>query len=156
MERVMDVDPNIYLTHSPHNSALNLKLPKIGKGSVTMEMPYQEKLVGDPETGVIAGGAVTSLLDTACGLAVFTNLSEMRAISTIDIRIEYLRTATPHKSILATAECYRITRHVAFVRATAYHEGGPESEHIAHANAIFSISALKIAEIAPELTGGAL
>lgn len=142
----MKFRPELFLTRSPHNAALGLLLDHMGPDKVTLELPYQEKLVGDPETGVISGGAVSSIMDTACGLAVYAKLDEFRAISTLDLRIDYLRPATPRQSILVTAECYRLTRHVAFVRAIAFHRDQPEQ--VAHASAVFSVSALTMVEMA--------
>lgn len=142
----MKFKPELFLTHCPHNAALGLLLEHMEPGKVTLELPYQEKLVGDLETGVIAGGAVTSIMDTACGFAVYAQLDESRAISTLDLRIDYLRPATLHQSILVTAECYRVARHVAFVRAVAFHRDQPEQ--VAHASAAFSVSALTMVEMA--------
>ena len=56
-------------------------------------MPYDAKLVGNPETGVLHGGAITALLDGASGAAVFAALVDIVPIATLDLRIDYLRPA---------------------------------------------------------------
>jgi uncharacterized protein (TIGR00369 family) len=87
---------------------------------VVVRIPYREDLVGDPDTGVIAGGVVTTLLDHTCGRAVGHALDEPTSIATLDLRIDYMRPATPGMDIYATAHAYKITRSIAFVRALAY------------------------------------
>ena len=57
----------------PHARALGMTLTEIGGGHATITMPYDAKLVGDPETGVIHGGAVSALLDTCGGAAVMVH-----------------------------------------------------------------------------------
>ncbi|MBJ6371047.1 PaaI family thioesterase [Sedimentitalea arenosa] len=103
----------------PHSRALNMQLTDIGAGTATIEMPYDDRLIGDPKTGVIHGGAVSAMMDTCCGAAVMSHPSAPGGTATIDLRIDYMRAATPGQSIRTTATCYHITRNVAFVRATA-------------------------------------
>ena len=70
----------------------------------------------DPDTGVIHGGVLTAVLDNASGMAVpRAQLSEaQRAIATLDLRIDYMRPAKPLEDLLVEAECYQLTRAIAF------------------------------------------
>lgn len=108
----------------PHNHALGLRLEAVGASDATVVMPYADVLVGNPETGVVAGGAVTTLIDATSGTAVLAALGTFTAIVTLDLRIDYLRPARPGLALTAHAECYKVTRLIAFVRALV-HQGDP-------------------------------
>ncbi|ASM73132.1 PaaI family thioesterase [Pseudosulfitobacter pseudonitzschiae] len=103
----------------PHARDLGMKLLKLEGGVAVISMPYDKKLAGNPVTGVIHGGAVSALMDTCSGAAVMSHPSAPAGTATIDLRIDYMRSAKPGDTITATATCYHITRSVAFVRVTA-------------------------------------
>lgn len=121
----------------PHSHALGMTVEELGDGIAVISMPYDEKLVGDPQTGVIHGGAVSALMDTCGGAAVLSHPSVNGPTATIDLRIDYMRPATPGQRITARAECYHVTRTVAFVRATTLDED--RSRPVATAAGAFTV-----------------
>jgi acyl-coenzyme A thioesterase PaaI-like protein len=54
---------------------------------------------------------------------------------TLDLRVDYVRAATPWRTVVARAECYRITRSAAFVRGLAH--DGELDDPVAHAAGVF-------------------
>jgi uncharacterized protein (TIGR00369 family) len=122
----------------PHNKALGMELLELAHAEAVFRLPYDTKLVGNPDTGVIHGGAITALLDGASGAAVFAALPEMVPIATLDLRIDYLRPADVGRPVLARATCYKVTRNVAFTRAVAYHDD--PADPIAHSVGTFMVA----------------
>jgi uncharacterized protein (TIGR00369 family) len=122
----------------PHNKALGLELVELGEATTTFRLKYDAKLIGNLETGTLHGGAITTLLDSCCGSAVFQALPEPTQVATLDLRIDYLRPGDAGRDVLARATCYKVTRNVAFVRALAYHDD--ENDPIASANGTFMIA----------------
>jgi len=111
---------------APHNIALGVEAVEMGADSAVLGLAWREDLVGDPDTGVLMGGVVTTMMDNASGLAVWRRLGRFATMATLDLRIDYLRPATRGLKLLARAECHRITRHIAFTRGTAWHAEDPD------------------------------
>jgi uncharacterized protein (TIGR00369 family) len=126
-------------TTVPQAAALGFRFRSAGDGRGSIEVPWREDLVGDPETQVIAGGVVTSLLDHTCGLAITSAAgSAPFSTATLDLRIDYMRPAAPRAGVIAEAHCYKVTRSIAFVRASAW-DADPD-DPIATAQAAFVLN----------------
>lgn len=122
-----------------HTHALGFAYEGLDGDRVRIRAPYRDDLVGDPETGVLAGGLVTTLLDHVGGLAVWVALGAYRPVATLDLRVDYMRAAVPRRDLLAQARCYRLTRNIGFVRAWAF-ETDPD-DPVAAAQSAYVISA---------------
>jgi len=118
-----------------HGAALGLDYRAHGEDWVELALPWAEELVSIPATGVIATGAIVSLVDTCSGTAVWTRMGGFRPVVTLDLRLDYLRPAAKGETVIARCDCYKLTRHVAFVRGIAH--GGDPERPIAHSAATF-------------------
>ena len=89
---------------------LGLAAREAGEGYLVMELPYSDKIIGNPDTGVIHGGAITTLMDTTSGSMMICALEEFELCPTLDLRVDYMRPAEPHKPVFARAKPTRSPR----------------------------------------------
>jgi uncharacterized protein (TIGR00369 family) len=107
-----------------HARALGLRYQDSGADWMELAMDWREELVGVSETGILASGAIVSLIDTAGGGAIWSRVGRFRPMVTVDLRLDYLRPARKGERVHARCECNKITRQIAFVRGIA-HVGNP-------------------------------
>lgn len=129
---------NAFIAALPFSAALQMEVEEIADGVAVISMPYADALVGDPRTGVIHGGAVSALMDTCGGAAVMSHPDVQSATATLDLRIDYMRPASPGDRVRARAVCYHVTRSVAFIRAEAF-DADPERP-VAAATGAFTVT----------------
>ena len=108
-----------------HGRALGMNFEASGEDWAELSLPWREELVGVAASGILASGAIVSLIDTACGTAVWSKLRTFRPLVTLDLRIDYLRPALKGETVFARCECAKLTRHLAFTRGIA-HTGDAE------------------------------
>ena len=132
-------DVQEHLNHVPHSKALGMRFVDHQEDQCTIAIDYAPHLIGDPDTGVIHGGAITALLDNAAGMVARPRAMprDVAAIATLDMRIDYMGAATPDQPVMAQAHYFKRTKNVAFVRARAY-QFDPE-EPIATCTATFML-----------------
>lgn len=120
-----------------HGGALGLRYHAHGPDWAELALPYDEQLIGDPATGVIASGPIVTMMDMATSLAVWMKRGRFAPQATVDLRVDYLRPATPGRTVVGRGECLRVTRSIAFVRGIAYDE--TIEEPLAHVAGTFML-----------------
>jgi uncharacterized protein (TIGR00369 family) len=113
-----------------HGGRLGLAYRDHGADWCELELPWRADLVGDAETGVLASGPIVAMMDVATSLAIWQKRGHFVAHATLDLRVDYLRPATPGCTVVGRGECYRLTRSIAFIRGIA-HDGDP-ADPLAH------------------------
>lgn len=133
---------NIIDVGIPHCSDIGVKVENLESDGVVMRLPYDTRFVGNPISGVLHGGIVTTLIDTASGMCIYARLQKYVPIATLDLRIDYLKSAEPGRDVMAKATCYKLTRQIAFVKAVAYHDS--EDDPIANSVSTFMLNSTTI------------
>lgn len=136
----------LFLESLPYAQSLGMELMQLGEGRAEIRMPYDKRLIGDPSTGVLHGGAISALMDTASGASVMCHPAAPASTATLDLRIDYMRPATPGQTVTARAECHHVTRSVAFVRVVA--TDADESRPVAMGTGTFTLERPKTEETA--------
>ena len=103
-----------------HGRAVGMNYHGHGDDWIELSLPWREQLVGVPQSGILASGAIVSLIDTSAGIAVWIARGHFRPMATLDLRIDYLKPAPKGATVYARCQCYKLTRSVAFVRGTAH------------------------------------
>ena len=127
-----------YASRVGHGGALGILYVAHGPDWVELGLDYSEKLVGVVETGVLASGPIIALMDMATSIAVWIKRGVRGPQATLDLRVDYLRPAKPGATVFGRAECYRLTRRIAFVRGVAH--DGEESDPVAHVAGTFMLT----------------
>ena len=135
----------------PFNRLLGLRMAHLGRGETTLVMPFKPDLIGNPLVPALHGGSLSALADAAGGAAVFSGLAVGDEVSTIDLRIDYLRPAAPVES-RAEARVVRLGGRVGVSRIQVWQQrvvenqsteaqGGEEVERVlvAEATGVYSV-----------------
>jgi uncharacterized protein (TIGR00369 family) len=121
--------------HVPFNRYLGLRGESIGEGRAVLVLPVRPEFVGDPRRPALHGGVLSSLIDTAGGLAAWSALGAGEMVSTVDLRVDYLEPAGLGHPLRAEAELVRKGNRVCHVKV-AVTQGGAL---VAEGRAVFNI-----------------
>jgi uncharacterized protein (TIGR00369 family) len=129
-----------WISKSGHNGMLGMEYHAHGADWAELALPYRADLIGDPATGILASGPIITLMDMVSSIATWLKAKQFQPQATLDLRIDYLRPAEPGKTVIGRAECYKLTRRIAFVRGEA-HDGDP-AHPVAHVTGTYMFTAV--------------
>ena len=109
-----------FLENHGHSGTLGMRYSDHGEDWMEIALPWREDLVGVPESGVLATGAIVSLIDLTAGTSVWLKRGSFVPTVTLDLRIDYLRPAKQGETVYARCRCLKFGRSVAFVEGIAH------------------------------------
>ena len=71
-----------------HCQVLGMTVEQADKDGLVIQLPYSDLIIGNPVTGVVHGGAITTLMDTCCGISTVCYLEDFEICPTLDLRID--------------------------------------------------------------------
>lgn len=126
----------------PFNRYLGVRCVEMRRGYAKLEVPFREELIGDPLRPALHGGVLSALADAAGGAAVWTGIEDDRArVSTIDLRIDYLRPARL-VAVLAEATVVRLGNRVGVADVRLFHPDA-ETDTIATGKGVYNVTIKK-------------
>ena len=110
---------------SPFLQFLDMRFEVVEDGRVVMRVVFRPELIGNPELPALHGGVISALLDTCGGAAVWTRIAPEDRVSTVDLRVDYLRPAGPG-DLLGEAGVVRVGNRVGVTELRAWQPGAKD------------------------------
>ena len=129
---------------TPFVAHLGMRFASVESGFVVLEVPFRQELIGNPEIPALHGGVISSLLDTCGGAAVWSQLGKGDRVSTVDLRVDYLRPGRP-EILFGMGRVIRLGNRVGVAELRAYHTGC-EDQPVAVGTGVYNIRRAKAAE----------
>lgn len=133
VKKFLDQFPQVF----PHNAAMGMQLAIQSAGNIQMRLPPKPEFKPHASMDFFHSSVLVTLLDSATGCCALSALKSMTPLATLDLHVDYLKPSSIHHPLVATAECYKLTENVAFVRASAWQQ--TPDNIVAHANASFML-----------------
>lgn len=122
----------------PFHRSIGLQVRAAGPAGATLEVPPDPHLTGDPFRPAVHGGVLATLIDSAGGLAVFCAVGPGDRVSTLDLRVDYLRPAAVDAALTAEARVLRVGNRVAVTEVWVHQ--GELAAAVARGTAVYNVS----------------
>jgi uncharacterized protein (TIGR00369 family) len=119
--------PELYRQWASTGMVANIgtRIVEVEHGKLVLEGNMTEEAHGFPTSRgtIVHGGAIATLADEALASVAFTAAEEGETTVTADLKVDFLRPATPGR-LIARATVRHRTRRIAFCEATVEQDGG--------------------------------
>jgi uncharacterized protein (TIGR00369 family) len=105
----------------PYARFLGIELDEVSNGTATLALNIRKELTQNH--GVVHGGAIASLIDSATAFAIISLLEPKEKVTTVDLTISYLRPLTDGR-VTALARVVRAGRRLFVVSAEVKDSAG--------------------------------
>lgn len=101
----------------PFARLLQLELESVESGTATLTLDVRKELTQNQ--GIVHGGAIASLIDTATAFAILSVIEPKERVTTVDLTISYLRPVSKGR-VRAVAKVVRAGRRLFVVSAEVF------------------------------------
>ncbi len=127
----------LMLRQIPFNRVLGIDILELAPGKAVLAVPFRPDLIGDPVRPALHGGVISALADTCGGCAVWSAVGGEDRVSTIDLRVDYLRPGQL-EALHARGEVLRVGNRVGVANISLFHPSRP-GEPVAEAKGVYSV-----------------
>lgn len=127
----------LFLEKIPFNRVLGIDIVELTPGRALFSVPFRPELVGDPVRPALHGGVLSAVADTCGGCAVWSAIGDEDRVSTIDLRVDYLRPGRLEE-LRCEGEVLRVGNRVGVAKICLFHPSRPD-DLVAEAKGVYSV-----------------
>jgi len=137
IERRLQFVRELMTAEIPFNKVLGIEVLEVEPGRALFLVPFRKDLLGDAQRPALHGGVLSASADACGGAAVWTTIDPEDRISTIDLRVDYLRPARA-EPIHIEGTVLRIGNRVGVAAIRVFHPDSP-GETLADCKGVYSV-----------------
>jgi uncharacterized protein (TIGR00369 family) len=125
-------EPVLPATPIPYVEFLGIRVAPAGDAPL-FRLPFQDKLIGNPQLPALHGGVIAAFAETAATLHLIGSLGGAKFPKSIDFSIDYLRSGRPEESF-AACEVVRVGARAALVQVRCWQKSPAQPIAVARAH----------------------
>lgn len=106
----------------PHCKQLNMQVEFVCETYLVLSIEGEERFLGNAQEGLIHGGVLSVLMDSACGSAAVIALPEPEVCPTVDLRLDHYRAAKVGKKIYCRAQVTHLAKQIVFTEGLIWQD----------------------------------